>query len=52
MDINSLFGNLRNYEEAKALHKYIMKDSGKEKYVTFVSQMKAMNLFSDSDNPD
>lgn len=33
MDLNSLFGNLCNYEETKSLRRDIMKDSGKENFV-------------------
>ena len=34
MDLNSLFSNLQNYEEAKALRKETIKESNKEKSVT------------------
>lgn len=52
MDLNSLFGNLRNYEKTKALRKYLMRDSKKEKYVALVSIKEAVSLINDFDDSD
>ena len=52
MDLNSLFGNLQNYEDTKALRKEIMKESGKEEYVPLVSRKEIMKHISDSNNSD
>lgn len=52
MDLNSLPGNLQIYEETKALHKDIMKESNKEKFVALVSRKEVMNIISDSDGAD
>ena len=49
MDLNSLFSNLRNYEETKALRKEIMKESSKEKYVALVSRKEARKTINDLD---
>lgn len=38
MDLNTLFGNLNNYEETKALQKDIMKKSSKEKSIALFSR--------------
>lgn len=38
MDLNSLFGNMCNYKETKALCKDIMKDPNKEKFVALFSR--------------
>ena len=46
MDLQSLFGNLRNFEETKALRKEIMRDSHSSKSVALYSNKKAL---SDSD---
>ena len=46
MDLQSLFGNLRNFEETKALRKEIMKDSHNSRSVALYSSKKAL---SDSD---
>ncbi|CAH1450439.1 unnamed protein product [Lactuca virosa] len=52
MDLNSLFGNLRNYEETKALRKEIMKDSDKEKFVALMSRKETIKHISESENSD
>lgn len=52
MDLNSLFANLWNYKETKALHKDVMKGSNKERFVALVSRKEATNLISDSDDSD
>lgn len=52
MDLKSLFANLWNYKETKALRKDIMKDSNKEKFVALVSKKEAANLISDSNDSD
>ncbi|KAL7615703.1 hypothetical protein Lser_V15G01817 [Lactuca serriola] len=52
MDLNYLFGKLQNYEETKALHKEIMKESSKEKYVDLVYRKEARKTISDLDNSD
>ena len=46
MDLQSLFGNLRNFEETKALRKEIMRDSHSNKSVALYTSKKAL---SDSD---
>ena len=46
MDLQSLFGNLRNFEETKALRKEIMKDSHSNKSVALYSSKRGL---SDSD---
>lgn len=52
MDLNSLFGNMCNYEETKALRKDIMKDSNKEKFVALLSKNEISDYVSDSDVSD
>ncbi|CAI9294851.1 unnamed protein product [Lactuca saligna] len=52
MDLNSLFGNLRNYEETKSLCKEIVKESSKENSVAMVSRKETRKTIIDSDNSD
>ena len=53
MDLNSLYGNLRNYEETKALRKEIMKDSIKsEKSLALVSKNQSSTASGNDSSSD
>ena len=52
MDLNSLFRNLRNYEETKVVHKEIMKESNKEKFISLMSRKETIKYISELENLD
>ena len=52
MDLQNLFGNLRNFEETKALRKEIMKDSHNYKSVALYSSKKALSDSDESSEED
>ena len=49
MDVQSLIGNLRNYQETKALRKEIMKDNQSSRSLALYSNKPNKSLASDSD---
>jgi len=52
MDLQSLFGNLRNFEETKALRKEIMKDSHSNKSVALYSSKRGLSDSDESSEED
>lgn len=52
MDLNSLFGNLHNYEETKDLFKDIMKDSNKDFFWPCSQERRCFVCISDSEASD
>ena len=52
MDLQSLFGNLRNFEETKALRKEIMRDNHSSKSVALYTSKKGLSDSDESSEED